>query len=116
MADNKGWTVARVATLKRNSKEWQEFVTWNRSRIHERLARYNDTKTAKEQLAELKDLSHYQHYKINTVSMYLNQALAKMDNGTYGICTECEREIPAGRLFHVPGALRCVECDDTINK
>lgn len=110
------WTLANVENIVQHSKEWKEFVAWNRSRIHERLVRYNSTETAKEQLAEQKDLSPYQHYKINTVSKFLIEALTKMDDGTYGICTECEKQIPNGRLLHVPGALRCVTCDDKVNR
>lgn len=115
MDSGEEWSLTKVDGLSRHSPKWKDFVNWNRERILERLDRYNNIETAKEQLEELKDLSHYQHYKINTVSKYLKQALVKMDHGTYGICTECQCEIPAGRLFHVPGALRCVECDNKVN-
>jgi RNA polymerase-binding transcription factor len=35
------------------------------------------------------------------------QALA---DGTYGVCRECGREIPAERLEAVPEAVRCLSC------
>jgi RNA polymerase-binding transcription factor DksA len=35
------------------------------------------------------------------------QALAR---GTYGICADCGRDIPAERLEAVPEAVRCIEC------
>ena len=37
-------------------------------------------------------------------------ALARIDDGTYGICTRCGMEIPAERLDAVPYAVLCVEC------
>ncbi len=37
-------------------------------------------------------------------------ALQKVDEGTYGTCDRCGREIPAERLEAVPTAARCVEC------
>jgi RNA polymerase-binding transcription factor DksA len=115
MGSGEDWSLTKVENLSRDSPKWKDFVKWNRERILERLERYNNIGTAKEQLKDLMDLSQYQHYKINTVSKYLKQALTKMDDGTYGICTECQGKIPAGRLFHVPGALRCVDCDDKVN-
>jgi DnaK suppressor protein len=38
------------------------------------------------------------------------EALAKMDAGTYGICEDCGREIPDARLEARPSSVRCVEC------
>lgn len=37
-------------------------------------------------------------------------ALAKMDEGTYGICEDCGREIAEARLEARPLSVRCVEC------
>lgn len=42
----------------------------------------------------------------------VEEALGKMDHGTYGICEDCEGEIPLGRLNIMPFALRCVECQE----
>jgi RNA polymerase-binding transcription factor DksA len=116
MESNYEWTSEGALTIIRNSSEWYRFVRWNETRILERLARYNNRETVKEQLKDLRGLSDYQHYKINTVSRYLQQALAKINDGSYGVCTQCECEISTGRLFHVPGALMCVECDNKVNR
>ena len=40
----------------------------------------------------------------------LRAALARMDEGTYGICTGCGDEIEAGRLFVMPEAEHCPGC------
>jgi len=38
----------------------------------------------------------------------IEDALEKMDNGTYGACEECGEEIPADRLEANPAARACV--------
>lgn len=42
----------------------------------------------------------------------IEEALRRFDEGTYGICEDCEAEIPVGRLNAMPFALRCVECQE----
>lgn len=39
----------------------------------------------------------------------LDHALRKVDEGTYGTCEACGKEIPAERLEAIPGARFCVE-------
>ncbi len=40
----------------------------------------------------------------------IERALAKIDNGTYGVCEKCGREIPKARLKVLPHAPLCVAC------
>lgn len=40
----------------------------------------------------------------------IDAALARVADGTYGICIRCGRKIPAGRLEARPMAAMCVEC------
>lgn len=40
----------------------------------------------------------------------LIEALRRVDAGTYGICLDCERDIPLVRLRVRPEAVRCVQC------
>ena len=37
------------------------------------------------------------------------QALQRLEDGTYGTCVDCGKEIPAERLKAQPEAIRCVE-------
>jgi len=37
-------------------------------------------------------------------------ALRRIQEGTYGVCTDCRRKIPAPRLRVKPEATRCVPC------
>ena len=40
----------------------------------------------------------------------IRQALARMDAGEYGVCSECEEPIAPGRLAALQFATRCIEC------
>ncbi|WP_435526719.1 TraR/DksA family transcriptional regulator [Microbacterium aurantiacum] len=40
----------------------------------------------------------------------IDAAFARVDDGTYGICRDCGRAIPVGRLEVRPTADRCVAC------
>lgn len=41
----------------------------------------------------------------------VQQALARIDNGTYGICTNCGQPIPEERLEAIPWTSLCVTCE-----
>ena len=41
----------------------------------------------------------------------IDEALARVDNGTYGICADCGDEIGLQRLKVLPFAVRCVDCE-----
>ncbi|MBG0832129.1 TraR/DksA C4-type zinc finger protein [Planomonospora sp. ID67723] len=38
------------------------------------------------------------------------EALKRLDDGRYGLCVDCGRPVPEGRLEARPEASRCVEC------
>lgn len=40
----------------------------------------------------------------------IDAALARIDNGTYGTCTNCEKPIPEERLEALPWATLCIDC------
>ena len=42
----------------------------------------------------------------------IEEALRRIDEGSYGICEDCEGEIPVGRLNAMPFALRCIGCQE----
>jgi len=110
MNPNGKYTIDSLSNISRHSPEWKEFVQWQHERIMERLERYNRVATAKEQLEETGDLTPYQHYKTSTVSPFLIEALERIQNGTYGICKYCGKDIPVGRLLLVAPALQCMVC------
>lgn len=40
----------------------------------------------------------------------IKEALARIDDKTYGICEDCGEKIPKKRLEAIPYATRCVQC------
>jgi DnaK suppressor protein len=42
----------------------------------------------------------------------IDSALARLDDGRYGICLECGEEIPIERLRAIPSTIYCVGCKD----
>lgn len=46
----------------------------------------------------------------------VGDALARIEEGTYGECIDCEKPIPVKRLEVFPAAKRCVECKSTFEK
>ncbi len=46
----------------------------------------------------------------------INKALEMIDNGTYGICTECGNPISEKRLLLFPNATRCLACQEALEE
>ena len=51
----------------------------------------------------------------NNFIRFLDEALDRIANGTYGSCIVCEELIPAARLKEVPHTQHCVECKNKDN-
>jgi DnaK suppressor protein len=47
---------------------------------------------------------------LETAEGRVDRALAKLAEGSYGICDTCGEEIPARRLEAVPESVQCVAC------
>lgn len=41
-------------------------------------------------------------------------ALGKIDDGTYGHCVNCDKEIPTARIEARPNSLYCVDCKSAL--
>jgi RNA polymerase-binding transcription factor len=46
----------------------------------------------------------------------LRTAINRVNNGSYGVCLECEEEIAEKRLKAVPWAERCIACQETVER
>ena len=46
----------------------------------------------------------------------IDGALARINEGSYGLCESCGQEIPEARLQAEPTALRCVRCQELYEK
>ncbi len=51
-----------------------------------------------------------------TVVKQINEALARMNAGTYGVCQECGQPIPEARLEVLPWTPCCVNCQAKLEK
>jgi DnaK suppressor protein len=40
----------------------------------------------------------------------VDAALERLDQGSYGLCADCELDIPFDRLMAVPYSVRCADC------
>ena len=57
--------------------------------------------------------------KLDSYSALLHEvgaALQRLEAGTFGICLECEEDIPARRLHALPWAARCVPCQEKMER
>jgi DnaK suppressor protein len=52
-----------------------------------------------------------QHWKIELVR--IEQALSRIDSGTFGICQDCDEQIPLKRLRVRPDATLCLNCQES---
>src|SRR5262245_36738780 len=41
----------------------------------------------------------------------IDDALARLEAGVYGLCVECGHDISKARLWALPFAVRCIECE-----
>lgn len=55
-----------------------------------------------------------QHWKLELA--YIDVALQKMEQGTFGICEECGEAIPVKRLRVRPDAAYCLICQETVER
>ncbi len=46
----------------------------------------------------------------------IDEALKRIEDGSYGICEECETDIPKKRLLIMPFARLCVNCKSELEK
>ena len=55
-----------------------------------------------------------QHWK--TELLHIESALRRMEVGAFGICEECDEEIPVKRLRVRPDATLCLDCQEVMEK
>jgi len=46
----------------------------------------------------------------------IERALARLKQGTYGLCEACQHKIPVGRLNALPYSTLCIECQREMEK
>lgn len=55
-------------------------------------------------------------YNEQALFTQVDSALQRLDNGTYGLCQQCQKPIPPKRLEVLPWAERCVQCEAQLER
>lgn len=64
------------------------------------------------QLAVERELAIENADRASAMLADIRAAIQRIDNGTYGVCEDCDEDISARRLAAVPWALRCIKCQE----
>lgn len=59
---------------------------------------------------EQREKAYYHASRENKYLLYLEDALTRIEDGSYGFCIKCGKEIPEERLEAVPHTQLCVPC------
>lgn len=122
-------TVAEAPAQKRSVKEYEQIrqmLLKMKAEIMDELAK-KKASLEEEKNIEIEDLdalaedrNREYEYLLTTMDTkklkQIDEALAKIENGTYGICEECGEEIPLARLKILPFAKLCVDCVSNVEK
>lgn len=68
------------------------------------------------QYASERDLAIRNADRESTLLREVKAAMRRLQDGSYGICVECEEAINPIRLAVVPWASRCVRCQDSADR
>jgi phage/conjugal plasmid C-4 type zinc finger TraR family protein len=70
--------------------------------------RSSTASTLDEQIDRDTSLHEQERRELTTI----DRALTKMASGSFGVCEDCEEEIPSRRLTAVPHARLCAKCQE----
>jgi DnaK suppressor protein len=59
-----------------------------------------------------KEFLFHQSDENRRLLQYVNEALERVKNGSYGQCVACQNEVQQRRLEAVPWARHCIECQE----
>jgi DnaK suppressor protein len=68
------------------------------------------------QLAQERDFAMDALDRESVRAREIRAALERIDNGTFGICLNCEEEIAAKRLAAVPWTAMCIVCQEVMER
>ena len=68
------------------------------------------------QLKEERDLAIRNLDRGSNALRLIHRALARIANGSYGVCLHCEEEILPKRMAAVPWAAFCIQCQEKIDR
>jgi DnaK suppressor protein len=89
--------------------------------LHQRFQEARDEWTWTNEVRDTADSSEFdrrEHIEIALIRLkadtlqQINEALSRLDHGTYGLCVDCRTRISAVRLRALPFAVRCKTCEE----
>lgn len=101
MATTKEALLSKIAELTQNLKSREDIALTQTSDILDAI-----------QLAENRELAIENIQRNSRVLNYVRKALARLEEGSYGICQECDLPLAEKRLEAIPWAVRCVRCEE----
>lgn len=103
----------------RNDLERQRSTIQERMDEEKASIRGETTNPDRTDLAHAYDLRQRRSAMLDSLEEQLNQveeALERLDQGTYGKCTNCGQEITPGRLIAMPQATLCIRCQEQLER
>ena len=110
-------------------KYFEELIQGKRAKILRELEHFKDTTLSGTVRDQAGDLSAYSDHipdratdaterekafmfasKEGRYLHHLNEALDRIESGTFGVCRTCGQEISKARLEAVPHATQCIQC------
>ena len=120
---------------KKDLKEFKKIILKRKEEIDDEIKHISDDTLKKSQKDASGDISGYTYHMADVAtdnydrefslglasndrqSLYdLNDALKRIEDGTFGICEDCKRLITKVRLKAVPQARLCVKCQEKRDK
>jgi DnaK suppressor protein len=106
-----------------NSNEFQHALERKEADLTQVLRRRDDIAIEKSadqideiQYASERDLAMRTKDRESILLREVRAALARLADGTYGTCIQCEEAIIPKRLAAVPWAFRCIQCQETADR
>jgi RNA polymerase-binding transcription factor DksA len=97
--------IARLRAALLAHREREAVLATDRERSADELAGQLDPDSILE-----RELAEVSAARARRAVQAIDDALARMDDGSYGICASCGKAIPAARLEALPYARTCVAC------
>ncbi|MDO8682294.1 MAG: TraR/DksA C4-type zinc finger protein [Armatimonadota bacterium] len=116
-------------------KKFKSILFEERKRLEEKEHRIDRRNSSASESGELGDLSDYDNHpadaatetenrtkdlafdeNINEMIGQIDEALRKIEDGTYGMCDRCGGQINPARLDAIPYATLCIDCQDIVEE
>jgi RNA polymerase-binding protein DksA len=114
-------------------KRFRNILLDEQKRLEEKIHRIDRRNSSASESGEMSELSDYDNHPADTATetesrtkdlafdenidillAAIDEALRKIDHGTYGTCDRCAGPIKLARLEAIPYATLCIDCQDAI--